>query len=79
MTYTVYSGFEVKGDRLHLKKRGFVLHEDPRPLILDPLPFTYEKWPAIERVHEFKSRQMGTPSPMTKLMGNLHGILLPLR
>jgi len=42
MSYTVYSGFEVKGEKLCLKKRGFVLHKDPRSLILDPLPPTYD-------------------------------------
>ena len=71
MNYTVYSSFEVKGGKLHLKKRNFVVHEDPRALILDPLPPTYHKYPTIERLKEFKQRRMGTPSPLTKLLGNL--------
>lgn len=72
MSYTVYSEFEIRGGKLHLKKRSFTLSSaEPRSLMLDPLPFTYDSWPTVERVKSLKKRQMGTPSPMTKLMGNL--------
>jgi len=40
ISYTVYSGFEVKGGKLFLKKRSFLVHAEPRSLIMDPLPPT---------------------------------------
>ena len=55
-----------------------MLHESPRALI-EPLPPTYDIWPTVERTFTEGARYMGTPSPMTKLMGNLHGIIKPLR
>ena len=40
--YQVFSSFEVRQGKLHLRRRDFVAHDSCRDLILDPLPMTYE-------------------------------------
>ncbi len=62
-----------------MKKRDFVPHGSCRDLILDPLPITYEEFPTILRIKKNKEFYRGSPSPLTKIYGNLHKIIKPLR
>ncbi len=70
--YQVFSNFEVRQGKLHLKRKDFIPHGSSRDLILDPLPITYEQHPSIYRIKKNKECFKGNPSPLTKIYGNLH-------
>lgn len=77
--YRQYKDFEIVKDKLHLRKKGFIVHPDCRDLILDPLPMTYNYFPALEILGKSKEIKRGSPSPLTKLQGNLFGHIKVLR
>lgn len=77
--FTVFNRFEIVGDKLKLHKRDFLLHGSPRTLDLENLPSTYDIWPSILRLFTEERIYKGTPSPLTKIFGNLHGHIKELR
>lgn len=55
--YTIYSDYEVKGDKLYLTKRRdrnsnklYTLGDVPLRDLLSPLPPTYDYYAVVERV-----------------------------
>ena len=55
------------------------MHGSPRSLELNPLPLTYDHIPTKEKIHETKKVYKGTPSPLTKMLGNIYAVIRPLR
>ena len=43
------------------------------------MPPTYGHYPIADRIRTTKTAYRGTPSPLTKILGNLHGHISPLR
>ena len=56
-----------------------MVHPEPRDLIMDPLPDTYLVFPDVIMLKIEKEKFYGTPSPITKLVGNLYAHIRPLR
>lgn len=51
----------------------------PERELIDPLPMTNKHYALIEQIKSQGIKYRGNASPLTKMCGNLHGLITPLR